>query len=499
MNSPEIDEAPTPDEAVSDVRASWESPAAQFGHEVGPLHEWAERRERVARAPHWLLVLCIFTFSGCDSESASPSDRTPGAYVLSDSVDLRYSDRTDETIDAGDFFSDTTVVWSADQFGSGTTGFGDVHVTLPVNIEVTGGENVTLNVEDVFGDNQFTWQRLESLSDEAWRVGGEVEVDMPVVIRVSDSRAVLVDLEDVFGDNSFTWTVGTPAGADATLAVGQISGGVGGPFQISMSVTVEVVDSEDVEVDVEDVLNDSRFTWVGGDRGAAAFVGGPMRFEVPLTFRVERSERVRINLEDTAGDLTLDWIAGVGDSVGGPVRFDVPTTFDVVDSRDVNIDFEDQGGDNIFTWTVDGPEAGPTELTSSVAVRTPAEFRVVDSRGVKVNSEDFFGDNVFVWTGPFPSGARPGLDGSVSASASATFQVEVSDDVTIDAEDVYGDNLFAWEPTGLDQASPLPPSVYEVVGAVSRDVVESDSVTIEFANLNRGNRYLWGPPTGVDR
>lgn len=446
-----------------------------------------------------LTLTSLALFAGCDTDATERTDRPTGAYALADSVTLRISGRTDETVDAGDFFSDTTVVWSGDQIGGDGTGVGDVRVTLPVHIEVTDGENVTLNIEDIFGDNEFTWQRLESLDDQARRVGGEFEVDMPVVIRVSDSQGVLIDLEDVFGDNSFTWTVGTPSEEGGVLEAHQIVGGVGGPFRLNMSVTIEVVDSQDVEVDVEDVVNDSRFAWAGGDRGSAAFVGGPMRFEVPLTFRVERSERVRINLEDTAGDLTFDWTAGTSESVGGPVRFDVPTTFDVVGSRDVNIDFEDQGSDNIFTWTVGEQDDTAPELSSAVVAQTPAVFRVVDSQGVRINSEDFFGDNVFVWTGPFPPEARAGLDGAVLATASATFQVEVSGGVNIDAEDVYGDNLFAWDPLGLDQTSPLPASVYEVVGGVTRNVVESDSVTIEFANRNQGNQYLYGPPPEISR
>ena len=449
-----------------------------------------------------LAVLCAVVLGACDSDTsgvAAQSDPPPGAYELVDSVSLRISGRNNDTIDAGDFFSDMTMVWSGDQIEGDGTDVGDFRVRLPVHVEVTDSERLTLNVEDIFGDNSFTWQRLESLSDPVRRVGGEFVVDMPVVVRVSDSQEILVDLEDVFGDNSFTWTVGTPSAQDTTLEVGRIGGGVGGPLRIRMSVTIEVVDSDVVEVDVEDIATDSRFAWVGGGRGAAASVGGSMRFEVPLTFRVERSVGVRINLEDTAGDLTLDWTVGASDGMGGPILFDVPTRFDVIGSRDVNIDFEDQGSDNIFTWTVDGGHGGAAELGSSVVAQTPAVFRVIDSPGVRINSEDFFGDNVFVWTGPFDPDARAGLDGAVSASASATFQVEDSNDVNIDAEDVYGDNLFAWNPLDVEQTSPLPASVYEVVGEVTRDVVTRDSVIVEFANLNRGNRYLWGPPPELDR
>ena len=217
-----MNEEPTQTEAVSEVRASRETLAAPAGDNSDPPYDVVERPGRVARALPWLFALCALAFSGCDSESSGQADAAPGAYVLSDSVDLRFRGRTGETINAGDFFSDTTVVWSADQMEGNATSFGDFRVTLPVDIEVAGGENVTLNVEDVFGDNQFTWQRLEALNDEDRRVGGEFEVDMPVVIRVSDSRGVVVNLEDVFGDNSFTWTVGTPSGADATLAVGPV-------------------------------------------------------------------------------------------------------------------------------------------------------------------------------------------------------------------------------------------------------------------------------------
>ena len=464
----------------------------------GPAAPSPDRDRHRIRMLGWF-ALCILTVGGCDSELIDPTGRTTGAYVLSDSVNLRFSGRTGDTIDAGDFFSDTTLLWSGDRIAGDGTEVGDVRVTLPVHIEVADGESVTLNIEDIFGDNQFTWQRLELLNDASRRVGGEFEVDMPVVIRVIGSQEVLVDLEDVFGDNAFTWTVGTPSGADSAIAVGAIPGRVGSALRIDMSVRLEVVDSEDIEIDVEDVVNDSRFTWVGGNRAEAAFVGGPMLFNVPLTFRVVRSERVRINLEDTAGDLALDWTAGASEGIGGPIRFDVPTTFEVANSRDVNIDYEDQGSDNIFTWTVDGTGAGAAELSSSVIARTPAVFRVIDSHDVKINSEDFFGDNVFVWTGPFPSTARDGLQGAVSASASATFRVDVSGDVNIDAEDVYGDNLYAWDPLDIAQASPLPGSVYDVVGDVTREVMASDSVIIEFANLNMGNRYLWGPPPEIDR
>jgi hypothetical protein len=484
-------------------------------YNVDPLYEEVTRRERVsdrvAPSPNqslcrfrmfFLSVVYVFILGGCDNDASGGGGQMGpplGAYVLADSVVLRISDRNDETIDAGDFYSDTTLVWSGDEIAGDGASVGDFRVTLPVHIEVTDSENVTLNIEDIFGDNTFTWQHLESLNDQARRVGGAFEVDMPVVIRVSDSQGILVDLEDVFGDNSFTWTVGTPSEEDAMLEVGQIRGGVGSPLSISMSVTIEVLDSQDIEVDVEDVASDSQFMWGGGDQGAATLVGGPMQFEVPLTFRVERSEGVRINLEDTAGDLTLDWTAGSSEDVGGPIRFDVPTSFIVVGSRDVNIDFEDQGSDNIFTWTVDEQDAEAPELSSSVVALTPAVFRVIDSQGVAINSEDFFGDNYFAWTGPFTPDARLGLDGAVSASASAEFRVEGSEGVNIDAEDVYGDNLFAWDPLDLDQVSPLPASVYEVIGEEVRDVVDSERVTIEFANLNRGNQYLWGPPPEPDQ
>ncbi|WP_162055908.1 hypothetical protein [Pontibacter pamirensis] len=495
------------DEISFGVRASLKAPTIKGNRDGDLPYEKIKRwqcvldRNRIVLGLNRLGILClslvlIFVLGACeDLEDLvdKPTDNgQSGAYKLYESVGIQISGRSGENIQFGDYFSDMTEVWSGNRAAGDGTGFGDFRVTLPVNIEVSDSQDDTLIVKDIFGDNKFTWQRLESLSDQARRVGGVFEVDMPVLIRVSDSKRILIDVEDIFGDNSFTWTVDT---TDTILDVGQIVGGVGGPFRIAMSVTIEVFDSQDVEVDVEDVFCDMNFTWNGGAQSSASFVGGSMGIEMPLTFRVERSERVRINLEDTAGDMKLNWTAGGSEVVGGPIRFDVPTNFIVVNSRDVNIDFEDQAGDNILNWVLKGQGQNPTppQLNTPVTASTPAVFRVIDSRGVKINSEDFFGDNVFVWKGPFPQEARPGLDVAVSVWAPTTFEVKVSQDVNIDAEDVYGDNVFAWYPPNIDQASPLPASVYKVVGDVRRDVVGSDSVIIEFANLNKGNQYLWGP------
>lgn len=442
--------------------------------------------------PHCILIF-LLVLTACQETDNPTKNQQSGTYELYEAVDIRISGRTGETIQTGDFFSDTTLVWSGDRSVGDGAGFGDFRVSLPVTIDVTDCRDDTLNVEDIFGDNHFTWQNLELLDAAARRVGGTFEVDMPVVIRVTDSERILVDLEDIFGDNSFTWTVGQASGTDTTLQVGQLSGGVGGPFRIVMSVEVEIVDSEDIEIDVEDILSDNEFNWYGGVESAAAFVGGAFDIEVPLTFRVERSDRVRINLEDTAGDMLLDWTAGTSEGLGGPMRFDVPTSFVVADSRDVNIDFEDQAGDNILNWVLQEEGDIRPELNSSVTASATTEFRVTDgSRGVKINSEDFFSDNAFMWQGPLAQDARAGLDGAVSVSAPTTFRVAVSQGVNIDAEDVYGDNIFAWFPPSVDQASSLPASVYEVVGEVERQVA-GDSVTVEFANLNQGNQYLWGP------
>ncbi|MFD2514840.1 hypothetical protein ACFSRY_13270 [Pontibacter locisalis] len=507
MDSSKLNARQMQDKTTFGVRASLKALTIKGNQEDGLPYEKIKRwqcaldRNRIALGLNRLGILCLslvlmFVLGGCEDlvDILKPTDRPnngqSGAYRLHESVDIRISGKSGENIKFGDYFSDMTKVWSGNRAAGIGTGFGDFHVTLPVNIVVSDSQDDTLNIEDIFGDNKFTWQRLESLSDQARLVGGVFEVDMPVLIRVSDSKRILIDVEDIFGDNSFTWTVDT---TDTILDVGQIVG-VGGPFRIAMSVTIEVFDSQDVEVDVEDVFCDMSFDWNGGAQSSAGFVGGSMGVEMPLTFRVERSERVRINLEDTAGDLKLNWTAGGSKVVGGPIRFDVPTNFIVVNSRDVNIDFEDQASDNILNWVLEGQGQNPTpQLKTPVTASTPAVFRVTDSRGVKINSEDFFGDNVFVWKGPFPQEARTGLDGAVSVRAPTRFEVKVSQDVNIDAEDVYGDNVFAWYPPRIDQASPLPASVYKVVGDVRRDVVGSDSVIIEFANFNKGNQYLWGP------
>lgn len=437
---------------------------------------------------HLLIIIFFIVLSSCDVDRQINTQRS-GAYELYESVDLEFSGRTGETINLGDFFSDTTLVWSGGRAAGESLGFGDFRVSLPVTINATNCRDLTLNIEDIFGDNIFSWQHSAFRGDDARSVGGKFEVDMPVVIRVSNSERILIDLEDIFGDNSFTWTVGKSSKANRTFEVGE----VGGPLRIVMSVKVEVLDSEDIEIDVEDVLCDNEFNYDGGDKNSATFVGGSLDMEVPLTFQVERSERVRINLEDVAGDMTLDWIAGSSEGIGGPLQFDVPTTFIVKNSQDVNIDFEDQAGDNILNYVLNGQDNSPPVLNSSVTASTPVVFRVTDgSRNVKINSEDFFSDNLLVWKAPFARDARSRLDGSISISAPTTFKVEASHDVSIDVEDVYGDNIFAWSPPAIDQASPLPASVYEVTGEVQREV-DGSSVIIEFANLNQGNQYLWGP------
>lgn len=437
----------------------------------------------------YLTIISLLILSSCNEVDKQTDNRQSGAYDLYESVNIQLSGRTGETIKLGDFFSDTTLVWSGEKAAAGNMGFGDFRVSLPVTINISDCRDDTLNIEDIFGENNFTWQNLALLEDEARHVGGEFKVDMPVVIRVSQSKRIVIDLEDIFGDNSFTWTVSKNSETDKTLQVGQ----VGGPLRIVMSVKVEVLDSEDIEIDAEDVLCDNKFIWDGGEENLASSVGGSLDVEVPLTFRIEHSKGVRINLEDTAGDMTLEWTAGTSKGIGGPIRFDVPTSFIVVNSRNVNIDFEDQAGDNILNWVLEGQNSSPPELNSSVTASAPVVFRVTDgSNGVKINTEDFFSDNVFVWKGPFPQSARSSLDGSVSISAPTTFKVEASQDVNIDAEDVYGDNIFAWYPPAINQASPLPAAVYNVVGEVQRQV-DGDSVIVEFANLNKGNQYLWGP------
>lgn len=456
-----------------------------------------QRAEGLTASRLGLICLCsmlALVLSACNKKTDdSTSHDQLGAYELVDSVAIQVSGINGENIKYGDYFSDTKKVWSGDRASQDGEEFGNFLVRLPVQIQVSDSQDDTLNIEDILGDNSFTWQRLELLRNDARQVGGDFEVEMPVVIRVSNSKRIKIDLEDVFGDNSFKWTVGLPSEADTTLEVGQLIG-VGGPFRIDMSITIEVFDSEDIEIDVEDVLGDSQFTWVGGRRATSAFVGGSMDFDVPLSLRVERSDRVKINLEDTAGDMKFDWTVGESESLGSPISFDVTTSFIIDDSRDVNIDFEDQACDNICNWRVAGQNPMAPELSSSVSAVTPVEFRVTNSKRVKINSEDFFGDNRFVWASNFPQDARTGLDNSVSISAPVTFQVEISQDVNIDAEDVYGDNTFAWNPLDLGQASPLPASVHDVMGNVNRNEINSDSVTIEFANLNQGNQYLWGPP-----
>lgn len=439
------------------------------------------------KAIHYLILILLLTLTSCDLDGQI-NTRQSGAYELYDSVDIEIAGRTGDTIQPGDFFSDMTFSRSGGR-GPGDDTFGDFRVSLPVTINVTDSRDLTLNIEDIFGDNIFTWQSPALGGNNSRPVGGEFEVDMPVLIRIANSQRILIDLEDIFGDNSFTWTVGKNSKAKKTFEVGE----VGGPLRITMSVKFEVVDSQDVEIDVEDILCDNEFNWNGGEENSAAFVGGMLDMEVPLTFQVERSEGVRINLEDSAGDMTLDWIAGSSKGIGGPLRFDVPSQFIVEDSRDVNIDFEDQAGDNILNYVLEVQDSSPPELESSLTATTRTLFRVTDgSRGVKINSEDFFSDNLIVWKAPFGQEARAGLDNSFSINASTIFEVEESRDINIDAEDVYGDNIFAWSPPSITEASSLPESVYEVMGEVRREV-NGERVIIEFANLNQGNQYLWGP------
>lgn len=433
-----------------------------------------------------LPIIFFLTLNSCYMDKLTGSPQS-GNYELYDSVEIQIENRVEETLKFGDFFSDTTIVWKGNLNPRNGTSFGNFRVSLPVTIDVKDSRDLTLNIEDIFGDNIFTWQNLALPRDEG--IGGEFIVDMPVVIRVSNSKKILVDLEDIFSDNFFTWTAGKNLKGRKNFEVGQ----VGGPVRIAMSVKLEVVDSEDIEIDLEDIVCDNEFSYEGGEQNSATLVGGSFDIEVPLTFQVERSKGVRINLEDTAGDMTLDWIAGSSESIGGPLIFDVPTSFIVEDSDDVNIDFEDQAGDNVLNWVLKRTEALPPELKTSLTASAAATFSVTNgSRGVKINSEDFFSDNLFVWKGPFEQDARSGLDGSVSISAPTTFWVEASQDVNIDAEDVYGDNIFVWSPFSIDQASSLPASVYEVVGEVQRNV-DGESIIIEFANLNNGNQYLWGP------
>ena len=440
-----------------------------------------------------LALVILLTACAADAGDPDPHDAAPtgaeGAYVLEESVDITHVGRVGENATFGDYFSDTTLVFSGDR-SDPAGGFGDFRVSLPVNITVEGCRDDTLNIEDIFGDNRFTWRRLGALGDDARAVGGAFTVDMPVRIRVAGSERVLVDLEDIFSDNFFTWTVDT---ADASGEQAAFGGGVGGAVRVEMPVSIEVADSEDVEVDVEDVFCDSEFDWTAGSRGATTQLGGPIAVGLELAVRVENSRRVNVNLEDTAGDLTVDYRAGRADTVGGPQAWRVPTAFTVVDSRDVNIDFEDQASDNVLNWRVEREGAAPVRLAGAVTVHSPATFRVRNSRGVKVNAEDFFGDNRTVWRGPFSAEARAGLEGAIAVTAPTTFDVDVSYDVNLDVEDTYGDNIYAWSPTGITEASALPTSVYAVTGDLTRAIAGGDSVVVEFANLNEGNRYLWGP------
>lgn len=439
------------------------------------------------KSVHHFIFILLLIFTSCDLDGQN-NTRQSGAYGLYDAVDIEITGRTGDTIKPGDFFSDQTFTRKGGR-GSGDENFGNFHVSLPVTINVTDSRDITLNIEDIFGDNIFTWQSQALDGNNTRPIGGKFEVDMPVLIRVSKSERILIDLEDIFGDNSFTWTVGKNNNAKKIFEVGE----VGGPVKIVMSIKFEVVDSEEVEIDVEDVLCDNEFNWNGGERNPAAFVGGMLDMEVPLSFRIVRSENVRINLEDSAGDMTLDWIAGSSKGIGGPLRFDVPTEFIVEDSRDVNIDFEDQAGDNVLNYVLEVQDSSAPKLISSLIASTQTEFRVTNgSRNVKINSEDFFSDNLVVWKAPFAREARDGLNNTISVNASAVFDIDESHDINIDAEDVYGDNIFAWSPPTVDKASSLQESVHEVIGEVQREV-NGEKVIIEFANLNQGNQYLWGP------
>ena len=415
-------------------------------------------------------------------------------YTLDDRVRITVDDRHNETIEAGEFFSDIEHTRSGADAGN-------VRVVLPVEIEVNKSSDLTLNVEDIFGNNRFNWMYSETPDQTNLLVGGQIYVELPILIRVSNSTNVAIDLKDIFGDNQFGWKVETATSSSSQnsdkaipMTPQTFSRIVGGPFVIDMSFTIEVVDSEVVEIDIEDVLSNSTFSWIGGKNAVCNQLGDEIEIELPIAFQVHRSKSIKINAEDTVGDLIFEWSCGnVINRIGGLVSFHTPAIFNIVDSIDVNIDFEDQASDNIFQWVAQNGSQATEHLGGSFSSLTTSKFRVVNSQQVTIDTEDFFGDNRFVWAVEQDSDSSDLTANPFSVDASVLFEVEGSDEVNLNVEDVYGNNLFVRQPGFLASVFTLSEAEPTILDTVSRDVVNTSDVTIEFASVNQGNRYLIGP------
>ena len=100
------------------------------------------RDYRPGAFPGYVLhVLCfsvVCAFSACGSDGGQMSERDEsGLYALTNSVNVDVTGRDGETIQLGDYFSDTTVVYAGERGVVGGTDFGGLRVQLPVEINVT--------------------------------------------------------------------------------------------------------------------------------------------------------------------------------------------------------------------------------------------------------------------------------------------------------------------------------------------------------------------------
>ncbi|QDG50580.1 hypothetical protein FIV42_07480 [Persicimonas caeni] len=395
----------------------------------------------------------------------------------------------------------------------------------------TGCRGDALYQISVDGERGRTVEVGDLLSDEVFAQSGPQNFepfvrDLPVCIVIRDSSDITINIEDIVGDNIFVWALGQTdvsnlKGGRAPWSAGRRASS-DTRFALRLPVEIVVENSSDINVNIEDVFGDNIVAWTRGDALVSNLRGGMLPhsksdalqdsrldLEVPVDIDVRRSEGVVVDIEDVVGDVIFSWSEGDADlsnlrGAAGPTRaghrprgaqasIAVPVDIDVRRSEQVVLDIEDIFGDvdvvssdeslNVSNLRGRRRAAGDR----SVAVHLPVDIRIDDSRGVTVDIEDIFGDNdILLLDGPTE-------ERQVRVEVPVGISVHRSNDVQVAIAEILSNNRFVLS-EGTDEVELDSPGRYERPGGelvlrpqVERDVTRSSAVDISIEKLFVGN------------
>ena len=406
----------------------------------------------------------------------------------------------DVIVNVEDVFGDASFAWRMEVTGSAgmrsaPTPRGVFDLVMPIGFNIDRSSRVLVDVEDLVGDNMWRWEGAGAAlgpgsSGEA--AGFRLMADMPLNLSVHRSLQSEIDVEDVFGDNDFRWDIAPPP----EVAEGGRYG-IGGGFDVRGTSRFEIWQSTDVLIDVEDTFGDSDFRWRGGAGGAgrAADRGAMFRFQAPQTFGVYAGSQAEINVEDVGGDNDWSWTADEAAGQPAPLLFTAPVSYEVTDSVEVSIDTEDFVGDNDLSRR--GSEApsrpGPKDVPRPVFIDAGLSVGVWFGERVSVDVEDVFGNNNLLdrLAGVRADRAAGVASGAVSVPVSVVQPVRLLIDGgrsnVVEAATVFGGNTFRYGEA--ERAVPLA-ALSRVVLPGTRERAASESSRIGFGRSGVGNRVL---------